>query len=98
MLYRRLRRFEERKQKNRLFLSLIGIIGILILLLVFGLRLLVTFSLFIDKIRGNSPQTQTQNNILLPPTLDPMPVATNSAILTITGTGQAGFMLILYKN
>ena len=27
-----------------------------------------------------------------------MPVATNSAILTITGTGQAGFMLILYKN
>ena len=98
MLYRRLRHFEERKQKKRLFMSLVGILGIFALLLIFGLKLLVSFSLFIDKIRGNSPQTQTQTSILLPPTLDPLPNATNSATLTISGTGQAGLTLILYKN
>ena len=79
-------------------LSLIGIIGILTLILVFGLRLLVTFSLFVDKIRGNSPQTQSQSVILLPPSLDPLPEATNSATLTISGTGQGGLTLVLYKN
>ncbi len=98
MIYRRLRRFEEKKQRKRLMLSLIGIIGILTLILVFGLRLLVTFSLFVDKVRGNSPQTQTQTTILLPPTLDPLPEATNSATLTISGTGQSGLTLVLYKN
>lgn len=79
-------------------MSLVGILGIFTLLLIFGLKLLVSFSLFIDKIRGNSPQVQTQNNILLPPTLDPLPNATNSATLIITGSGQAGLTLILYKN
>lgn len=94
----RLRRHEERRQRKRLFLSLIGIVGILVFLVVFGLRILVTFSLFIDKIRGNSPQTQTQTNILLPPTLHPLPEATNSAAVSVSGTGQSGLTLILYRN
>ena len=97
MVYSRLIRHEERQQRKRLMWALGGMLGLVIFLFVFGLKILVGFSLMVDRIRGNSPQQSSQNQeLILPPLLDPLPEATNSASLTITGKSDAGLKIILF--
>ena len=78
-------------------LSLFGSLAVLVFLGMFGLKILVGFSLAVDKLRGSVVPAQNQA-ILRPPTRDPLPEATNSATVTVTGSGQAGLTLILYVN
>ncbi|MBI5620577.1 hypothetical protein HY949_02255 [Candidatus Gottesmanbacteria bacterium] len=97
MLYSRLRRHEERQQRNRLFLALGAMTAIVLFLFVFGLKILVGFSLLVDRMRGSSPQTASQSqDLILPPMLDPLPEATNSASLTITGKGDKDVKIVLF--
>lgn len=97
MVYSRLIRHEERQQRKRLILALGGMLGLVIFLFVFGLKILVGFSLMVDRVRGNTPQQTSQNQeLILPPTLDTLPEATNSASLTITGTSDPGVKIVLY--
>ena len=98
MLRSRLSRLEERKQRKRLTLALVGSIAVLIFVGLFGVRVLIGFSLLVDRIRGTSPQTQQSSSLILPPVLDPQPTATNSASINITGRGQGGLTLIVYLN
>jgi hypothetical protein len=99
MAYSRLTRVADRKEKRRLVLAIAGIVGIFILIIVFGLKALIGFSLLVEKLRGSPPATPQQSQtIILPPTIDPPQEATNSAIISVTGKGQAGFTLILYIN
>lgn len=97
MALSRIGRYEERKLRTRLILSIIGSIAIIAFLLVFGLKILIGFSLLVERLKGSSPTQQTQS-LLLAPTLDSLPIATNSATLSITGTGTPGSILILYVN
>src|SRR5258706_2052830 len=93
----RISRLEDKKQQRRLIGAIVGSIAILILVSLFGVKALISFSLLVDKLRGNSPQTtQTQQTIIAPPVLDAPPVATNSATMTLTGKGQGGLTLIVY--
>ncbi|MBI3577688.1 hypothetical protein HY086_06650 [Candidatus Gottesmanbacteria bacterium] len=94
----RLRRSEEKREKRRIVLAISGTIAILAFLGFFGVKLLEGFSLFLDKLRGATPQQQTQNQLILPPVLDPPVEATNSATITISGRGQADLTFILYVN
>lgn len=97
MVYSRLIRHEERRQRKRLLFALGGMMALIIFLFVFGLKILVGFSLLVDRIRGNTPQQTTQGQeLILPPVLDPLPEATNSATLTITGKSDPGVNIILY--
>ncbi|MBI3343028.1 hypothetical protein HY032_02640 [Candidatus Gottesmanbacteria bacterium] len=73
-----------------------GMLALVIFLFVFGLKILVGFSLFVDRMRGNAPQQQQGQELILPPTLDQLPEATNSATLIITGKSDAGMKIILY--
>lgn len=78
-------------------LALGGMLTLVVFLLVFGLRILVGFSLLVDRIRGNAPPQQSQGQeLILPPILDPLPEATNSASLTITGKSDPGLKIVLY--
>lgn len=95
MLYSRLRRYEDRKFKKRLLWAIGGSVALVIFLFVFGLKILVGFSLFVDRIRGTTQQQLTQE-LILPPILDPLPEATNSASLTITGKSDVGVKIVLY--
>lgn len=97
MTVSRIRRYEERKLRTRLILAIIGSITIVAFLLIFGLKILVGFSLLVERLKGSSPTQQTQS-LLLAPTLDPLPIATNSATLAVTGTGTPGAIIILYVN
>lgn len=94
----RLRRFEEKREKRRTVLAISGTLAVLAFLGFFGLRLLEGFSLFLDKLHGATPQQQTQNQLILPPVLDPPVEATNSGTITISGRGQADLTFIMYVN
>lgn len=94
----RLSRYSEKVVKRRLFLAIFGTIAILLFLGAFGLRILIGFSLLVDKIRGSSPATNVNQVIILPPVLNPLPIATNSAGLKLTGTATANDTLIVYLN
>lgn len=98
MISSRLRRFEEKNASRRIAIALFGTIGLLVFFGIFGIRMLIGFSLFIDRIRGVSPPTQQQQSLILPPILDPLPEATNSTTITIGGNASPKTQLILYVN
>ncbi len=100
MTYSRLRKFEEKRQEKKIIGSIIGIIAIFLFILIFGLKILTGFSILIDNIRGGSKKVTatTSEQLILPPELDPLPTATNSASLIITGKGTAGLTAILNIN
>jgi len=97
MRYSRLRKFEDQKQQKNIYRAIIGIVAIFLFLALFGIRILVGFSLFVDKIKGTSSQ-QISQTVILPPELNPLPTATNSASITVSGEGQSGLTVILYIN
>jgi hypothetical protein len=79
--------------------SLLGSILIIAFLFIFGERILVGFSLFVDRVRGGSPApTPTEEIFVLAPTLDPASEATNSGVLPVTGSGTPGTTVVLYVN
>jgi len=99
MAFSRINRVADRKEKRRLLLAVVGIIAVFALVLLFGVKALIGFSLLVDKLRGSTPTTSQQSQlIILPPTIDPPPTATNSATISVTGKGQTGLTLILYVN
>jgi len=93
----RLGRFEEKKQRSRIAFAVIGSIGLLVFLWVFGLKILIAFSVFVDKLRGSGPKVEEQV-ILFPPEIDPLPEATNSAQTWITGRADPKLTLLLFVN
>jgi len=94
----RFSRLEERRERRRLTYSLIGSVLIITFLIIFGEKLLVSFSLFVDRIRGTSPQPQVEETFIIAPNLDPVPEATNSGVMPVTGSGAPGSTVILYLN
>jgi len=99
MIFSRTGRLEERKQRKRLLLALVGMVSLLIFLVLFGVKILVGFSLLVDTLRGAPPLTTAPSQtLILPPNLDPQPIATKSGALRISGTGQAGLTIIVYVN
>jgi bacillopeptidase F len=62
------------------------------------MKLLVGFSVFVDTVRGTPPVPTQSAVLILPPALDPLPIATFSSTLKITGTGQQGLTIVLYIN
>lgn len=96
MLYSRLRRYEDRKFKKRLIWALGGSVALVVFIFIFGLKLLVGFSLLLDRLHGASPTEKQSQSLILPPILDPLPEATNSATITITGKGDPGMKIVFY--
>lgn len=96
MLYSRLRRYEDRVFKKRLIWAIGGSFALVIFIFLFGLKLLVGFSLLVDNLRGTSPKEQQIQSLILPPILDPLPEATNSATIAISGKNDPGNKIVLY--
>ncbi len=97
----RLSRHTERKSKQNLILSLIGIVAVIFIVLKLGIPLLINFSLFIaDRKDGNDTQTlnSQDSSFIAPPVLDPLPIATNSAKVALSGTGNPNQTVKIYVN
>jgi hypothetical protein len=99
MPYSRLSRVEEKSARHRIAIGIIGSITILILLGVFGIKFLIAFSVLVDKLHGGSATQQpAQVSVLVPPVLDQLPEATNSATISISGTATPKDQVIVYLN
>lgn len=95
----RLRRFEEQRLRTRLILALVGMLVILILVAVFGFRFFVNFTVFLGQMQTKDAlATPTPIALVIPPYLDPLPQATPSGKLIITGRGQSNATVVLYVN
>jgi len=99
MVRSRLRYYQDRKERRQIFLTLGGIVAVLLFLAIFGVRTLVAFSLLVDQLRGSTPKDQQQSQtIILPPQLDPLPTAVNSTEIQITGKAKGDVTILLYVN
>jgi hypothetical protein len=96
--YSRLGRTEEKKARKRIQIAILGSIAILVFVALFGLKLLVGFSVLVDKARGGTAQPTPSQGVILPPTLDALPDATNSATLIISGKATPKLQVIVYLN
>ena len=96
----RLKKYSEKKTRKTIILSIIGIIIILYILFKFGIDFLVNFSLFISGSRSqsNSSTITNQINFVSAPILNPLPPATNSAEIIISGSSSKGETIYLYIN
>lgn len=98
MISSRIRRYEEKNASRRIATALIGTAGLLVFFGVFGIRMLIGFSLLIDRIRGGSAPIPQQQAVILSPVLDPLPEATKATTITIHGKATAKMQLILFLN
>lgn len=98
MISSRLRRVEDKKASKRIAIALIGMVGLLVFLALFGVKILIGFSLLVDRLRGGSPPTIQQQSLVLPPVLDPLPEATKSEALDVHGKGTPKTQAIVYLN
>ena len=90
----------EKRTRKTIILTTLGILIILILLFKFGVNLLVGFSVFLA---GTKSQTSTNSNssgnaFIAAPVLNPLPSATNSAKIVISGKSQSDKTVNLYIN
>lgn len=93
----RLARRLEQQSKRNLLISALGIFVVLFLLFKFGLPLLINFTLFISGFK-NSQDTSSEKSVsfVSPPVLNPLPSATNSAEVTISGSAPQKQTVMLY--
>lgn len=96
----RLARRLEKESKRTLFLTTIGIIGIIILVVVYGVPLLVNMSVFIDNFRGKQEVSNTNGSpsFVDVPTIDTEYSATFSAQITVKGTSLPKYSVKLFVN
>lgn len=94
----RLSKYTERKTRKIIFLNILGIIIVLYLLFKFGIGLLINFSLFLSGGKDQGIVNQNSINYIAPPILNPLPTATNSAQIVISGKSLKDTTVELYIN
>jgi bacillopeptidase F len=95
----RLSRRLEKKSKQSFLLTTIGIIVVFFLLFKFGIPMLANFSLFISQIGKKEDVGKTEStSYVAPPILNPLPNATNSASIVISGRAFKDQSISLFIN
>ena len=93
----RLQRKREKDSLKQAFKYLFLVFGLLFVLIRFGLPGLIKMAAFFGEIHSSKlPIEQAQSRPILPPKLNPLPIATNSAEINISGYAQAGSTVSLF--
>lgn len=89
----------KQTERNVFFIIAGGII-VLVILLAFGIKLLTNLSMFVEKKPADTAaNSSSQSSIFVStPLLDPLPDATNSATLAVSGDAEGSAKAILYVN
>lgn len=93
-LYRKL----ENDSKRNFYLSIFGILVLFILLFKFGLPLLINFSLLISGSKQVSSSSSNSAEFVVPPQLNLLPTATNSAKFVLSGKSVPLATVSFYLN
>ncbi len=92
------RKIEQQSKKNLIF-SILGIVVVFFILVKFGIPLLINFTFFISGFGNyNSQIKEDTKSFVSPPVLNPMPSATSSANVVISGVASPNQMIELYIN
>ena len=90
----------KKRAYHNIELVIIGGVVLVVILIFFGTKLLIGFSLLAE--HGNSDQTTAKtgnsNQYVAPPSLNPVVDATNSATIAVSGKGAADQTVKLYVN
>lgn len=100
----KVKKYSSRKSKEILAyrkaaITLILTLSILILILLFGVQGLVQLASFLGSLRSASvPIEKTKEELLLPPRLAALPIATNSANISVSGFAENGSTVEIFLN
>lgn len=99
MAFSRRSKFEEKILQKRFIVLIASSLALVLFVMFFGLQALIGFSVGIDKLRGNTKNQDQQTVVYLPtPQLNPIPEATFSGQIAVSGYGQAYKTIQLYVN
>jgi len=94
-LYKRL----ESKSRKNFLLTIFGIILIIAIVIKFGVPMIINFTLFISGTKDTEQNVKDDDvTFIPPPVLNPMPIATNSAEIIVSGTASLNQTINLYIN
>jgi len=90
----------KKQAYKNVLLACIGIVLAIILLIIFGTNILISFSLLVGKLTGaeEAAITTQSDSYIAPPTLNTTSEATSSAAIIVTGFGQPDQRIDLYRN
>lgn len=93
-------KIEEKKLYKKIVLLIVGMIGLGIFMIFIGIPVFAQAILFIsgfrkDKVVANTTVLETA---LFPPSLDPIPEATNTATIALSGYGEKNASVVVYVN
>lgn len=101
MVRSRLSNHLKRKAVQNILFVFVGFIVLVIIAVTFGTKLLVDYSLFIEKVHSNdtsSASTQQDTSFISPPTLNSLPDATNNSQTAVSGNAEKGQTVELFLN
>lgn len=100
MAQSRISRLEEKRTKKQLYLSIIGIIGVIIFMITIGIPMIVRGSAYLGTVRQQNTPIETNGDTIapFPPTLSALPEATNTSPITVEGYAEPGSQLTLFVN
>jgi len=80
---------QEKKLIRKLFFTLGSLLAAAIFLLYIGLPIFAKLIVFVSSFRKSETTSISTTSLVLPPTFDPLPEATNSSRIVITGYGES---------
>lgn len=92
--------FEEKKSRQQIVVIFLVLIAIFAGIFFVGIPFLIKMSALLGDLRGGDQITTTTTRAapLFPPTLEPLPEATNSAQITVKGSAQSGLNVEIILN
>lgn len=87
----------KQTERNLLLIGAIGMV-VLVIFIFFGVKLLVNFSLFVEKKPDTNAEQAQEETFMAIPTLDYLADATNSASIEVSGIAASGKYVKLYLN
>ncbi|MBI2617027.1 hypothetical protein HYW55_02780 [Candidatus Gottesmanbacteria bacterium] len=92
-------RVQEKRLVRKLIFAVTLTVIFSVLVVFAGLPLLANVIVFTSSFQSNkSPTEEKEPSYLFPPVLDPLPEATNSGILVVSGYGQKDTEIIIFVN
>lgn len=93
------RKSEDKKSAQQLVLLIVGILSLLFIFFFIGLPVLLKLSSFIAGFKKDTGTTTVnEDQVILEPFLDPLPEATFSATIAVSGSATSGNNIILFVN
>jgi hypothetical protein len=95
---RQMRKKEKQSLRTILFLLFVLII-VVVFFLLYGIQMLINFSLYLEGNKSNSAASASNSNsYIAPPVINPMNSATNSAQVIVTGYTVSDYTVKLFVN